>query len=842
MLIFAPEGRGESASDKCKPSGTPTAAAGEQHNIFMDTNNYFNETENEEEIDLARQLHACFAAVASRWHWFVVSVILCLAVGWIYQQRKTRIYQRQAVILIEDSDGGSFSSRNRNARNISNKLLELNGVSVGDNLINEMFIITSHRLMKRVVDSLGLDVNYSAQEAFHIVPLYRARPFEVVFAQKARIPQFFEVRIKNSRQVELSAFSYIDETGKKHESNRKITATLGQRVATPVGSLVVEPRKDFLSYPKDNAVRVSHLPVDLCAAAYKAEISASEYDKESSLIVLTCNDDDPKRAADVIRETFEAYKRDVLANKNRVAESTARFIDERIRLIGSELSQVEGSLAGLKKRIGVVDFQTAANSYTTESATARREAIEMETQRSVAQYLKEFMQEQSNVKEPIPVLPGMSGNSLSSQISDYNRMMIERNRMADNSNEQSPLVVNIDKQLTSLRGAILASLDNYVKQLDLQLQSARHTENDLSRIISQAPENEKEALDVVRQQNLKEALYTYLLNKREEVALQLAINETNVRMVEDPLGPSAPIRPRKSIIMGIALLAGLFIPVVLIYLIYIFDRTLNSRHEVEKVTDAPILGELPRWEKCDERSNISSLSNDDPVTESFRMLRYNLEFIQKGSRVLQTTSTTPGQGKTFVARNLAVVLAMRGMRVLVVDADIRKRTLSKNAHNPRGLSNYLADSSLQLNDLITTSVFCKNADLLSAGPLPPNPSELLMSDRLEALVEEARKNYDYLIFDTTPFFSVADAGIVNRVADLTLYVMRIGVQEREFLKDFDKMYRAGKFRNLYLVLNDVTAKNDRYSYGYGYGYGQIGRNSEEKPGGLKGKLAFMKRK
>lgn len=817
----------------------------------MEKYDYFNETEDNEEIKVAELLRICFAAAINKWHWFLASVIVCLALGWIYQQRKSRIYQRQAVILIEDSEGtGGISSHSRNSRNM-NRLLELNGVSVGDNLNNEIFIITSHRLMKRVVDSLRLDVDYSAKESFHTVPLYRSRPFEVIFARKARTPQAFEARIRNNRQVELSRFTYFDKDGKIHETDRTITATLGQRISTPAGTLVIEPRKNFLKYPKDKAVTVKHLPVSLCATAYKARLSASEYEKESSLIVLTCMDDDPVRADDVICETFEAYKRDVLANKNRVAESTARFIDERIRLIGSELSQVENSLAGLKKRIGVTDFKTAADNYMTESADARRETIEMETQRSVAQYLKDFMREQSNAKEPIPVLTGMTSNSLSTHITEYNRMMIERNRMADNSNEQSPLVINLDKQLASLRNAILSSLDSYVKQLDMQLSSAKKKENSLSSMISQAPDHEKDALDVVRQQNLKEALYTYLLNKREEVALQLAINETNVRMVEDPLGPSGPIRPRKSAIMGIALLLGLTIPVVLLYLIYLFDRTLNSRHEVEKATEAPIIGELPRWENSSDRDNISSLSSDAPMTEAFRMMRYNLEFIKHNSHVLQTTSTTPGQGKTFVARNLAVVLAMRGMRVLVVDADIRKRTLSKQIRSTLGLSNYLADESLSLDTLVKSSVFCENADMLTAGTPPPNPSELLMSKRLEELVEEARKTYDYIIFDTTPFFAVADAGIVNRVADLTLYVMRIGIQERDFLKDFDKLYRAGKFRNLYIVLNDVTAKSNRYGYGYGYGhkygygygygYGYI--NDKHRNGrGIWNKIPFLNRK
>lgn len=778
----------------------------------------------EEDIQLIPLFKMCWGLFLANIKWFILSVILCLALGYVYQARQQRVYKRQAVILFEDSDdnGGSVSRSSRN--NGLNTLMQLNGISVGDNLKDEMFILTSERLMTRVVDSLGLDVDYMTSSGLHNVALYTDRPFEVTFFQKAKAPIQFEAQIKSDGTVKLSNFvAYNMNTGKKKTFKEHVSTRPGTMVKTPVGNLQINKTTLFDRFPQGKTIRISQVPVELAAKAYKEKVSASAYDKETSLVVLSVQDINTARADDLLNAIYETYKQDVVDNKNRVASSTANFIDKRVALIGQELTQVENRLASFKQQNQVVDFEKAAGTVTSQTADARQQALQLETQLSVARYLQEFLQNNSNEHQIIPSI-NLENATFNGQISSYNQLMNERNKNAANSSEQSPFVRDLDKQLASQRSSILSSVRSYVRSVEMQAKAARNNENSLMGQVSHAPQAAKQALDIQRQQNLKEALYTYLLNKREEVALQLAINEANVRMVENPLGSNSPVAPRKMVIMFIAFIIGLLIPALFVWVRELFDVTISGRQDIDGVVTAPIVGELPHWASPSEDALITHCAADDPIVEAFRMLRFSLTFVRRSAKVIVLTSTTPHHGKSFISRNLSVVFAMANKRVLLIDADIRKRTLTGKFGRTAGLTSWLVDEdkTMRLEDIIVKDSLTKGVDFLPAGILPPNPAELLMGDRLEDLVAEAREQYDYIIFDTTPMFGVADASIVDRVADLTLYVMRVGVQEKAFLPELEKMYQDKKIRNLCIVLNDSDVKARKTGYGYGYGYGQYG--------------------
>ena len=778
----------------------------------------------EEDIQLIPLFKMCWGLFLANIKWFILSVILCLALGYVYQARQQRVYKRQAVILFEDSDdnGGSVSRSSRN--NGLNTLMQLNGISVGDNLKDEMFILTSERLMTRVVDSLGLDVDYMTSSGLHNVALYTDRPFEVTFFQKAKAPIQFEAQIKSDGTVKLSNFvAYNMNTGKKKTFKEHVSTRPGTMVKTPVGNLQINKTTLFDRFPQGKTIRISQVPVELAAKAYKEKVSASAYDKETSLVVLSVQDINTARADDLLNAIYETYKQDVVDNKNRVASSTANFIDKRVALIGQELTQVENRLASFKQQNQVVDFEKAAGTVTSQTADARQQALQLETQLSVARYLQEFLQNNSNEHQIIPSI-NLENATFNGQISSYNQLMNERNKNAANSSEQSPFVRDLDKQLASQRSSILSSVRSYVRSVEMQAKAARNNENSLMGQVNHAPQAAKQALDIQRQQNLKEALYTYLLNKREEVALQLAINEANVRMVENPLGSNSPVAPRKMVIMFIAFIIGLLIPALFVWVRELFDVTISGRQDIDGVVTAPIVGELPHWASPSEDALITHCAADDPIVEAFRMLRFSLTFVRRSAKVIVLTSTTPHHGKSFISRNLSVVFAMANKRVLLIDADIRKRTLTGKFGRTAGLTSWLVDEdkTMRLEDIIVKDSLTKGVDFLPAGILPPNPAELLMGDRLEDLVAEAREQYDYIIFDTTPMFGVADASIVDRVADLTLYVMRVGVQEKAFLPELEKMYQDKKVRNLCIVLNDSDVKARKTGYGYGYGYGQYG--------------------
>ena len=769
-----------------------------------------------EKSELYPTIRLCWEIFLNTWKWFVLSVVLCLLIGYLYYNSRTRIYQRQSVMLIEDAEGsgGSLGS-SRSRRGAAGAVMELNGISVGDNLMNELFILSSQRLMERVVDSLRLNVDYTTRVGLRTTTLYKRTPVVVDFDKSKGEDEAFSLTV---RVLGNGSFQLTDFAGKDLQSDQVIKATAETPVRTPIGVLTLHSTPQTAKFDKEKDVQVSRLPIKQAAARFRSEISASEYDKESSLILLTCNDNSEQRAEDLLNEIFRAYKNDVVENKNRVAQNTAAFIDERIGIIGAELSSVEGEMAKFKQQNHVVNLQQTAQAVVNEAANARNKVIEAETQLQVARYLLDFLRDQSKNKQLIPAL---SVPAADAQIAQYNTMMNERNRLATNSNEATQPIAELDRQLSALRTSIISSVQSYVHTIELQANEARATEAALNGQVSAAPEKEKQALGIERQQALKAALYTYLLNKREEVALQLAINEANVRMVEYPMGSSVPVSPVRRNIVLIALVIGLCLPAGIIYLRRLFDATIDGREDLENLTTIPVVGELPHWQKPSENALISECEPTDGIVEAFRVLRHGMNFLRNDARILVCTSSTPGQGKTFVSTNIAVALAMTGKRVLLVDGDIRRRTLSNKFRSTEGLTGILIednDAPIRLTENVVTDAIYQGVDLLPSGIQPPNPAELLMSERLDQLVEAARSEYDYVIFDATPAFAVADAEILSRVCDLMLYVVRVGVQERNFLPDLDRLHKSGRFKNMGFVVNDADLKSS-ISYGYGYGYG-----------------------
>lgn len=796
-----------------------------------------------EEVQLVPLMRLCLEEFKTHWWWFLLSVLLCVGCGWYYQQKQQRIFQRQAVMLIEDADassvGGGASTSRSSKRNAMNTLLELNGVSVGDNLKNEIFILSSKRLMLRVVEKLHLDIDYTIEAGLHIKSLYgdKELPFEVLFQSKCKgkALQTFKVTKKDANTVTLKGLH--DKKGNELPDK---DVQLGQMVQTPYGQLCVVRGQQFGAWT-DETITVSRMSIKNAATRFIGELAVSEYDKETSLIVLNCSDNNVERADHILACLYDTYKEDVVDNKNRVAQNTARFIDERIQIIGRELSSVENQLASFKKRNKLVDFTQSSQIVLNATNDARQQSLQLETQLNVARYLSDYLHSHSNNHDLIPAL-NMQDASFNTQIGKYNDVMNQRNQMVANSSDKQAIVAELDRQLAQMRQTIASSLKSYVNSIELRLRDAQANESALTGQVSGAPDQEKKGLDIQRQQSLKEALYTYLLNKREEVALQQAINEANVRLVEGPIGGEAPIKPKSAMIMLVALIIGLAIPTAILWIKRMLDVTVHGRKDIEEATTIPVLGEVPIDKDFNgDNTLISSLASDSPMVEAFRILRFALGYMRQNPKVLVSTSTTPGQGKSFVTRNMAIILAMAGKKVVVIDADIRKRTLSAAFRHTIGLTAYLSDDYTQVGDIIKKDGISKGVDFIPAGHMPPNPSELLMSNRLDELVKRLRSEYDYVLFDTTPMLSVADANIVNRVADSTIFVIRVGVQERAFLPELEHMYQDHRFKSLSIVLNGVDPERGYHGYGYGYGYGYAyDKHSKSKK--VKGLINRIRRK
>ena len=815
-------------------------------------NNKQNTIESENELQFTDLMKICYGHLKLNWGWFVLSVIVCLIGGYIYLQRQPRIYQSQAVMLIENMDPSGMGSFGRNNRGNMNSLLELNGITVGDNLKNEIFILSSYRLMERVVDSLDLNVEYSIAESLHSRSLYRGTPFVAEFGDS--VPEFvrFEVKVLNPTQYELRQLSVLFEDAlEPTEFEQTLTGEFGTALETPVGPICLTKQEEIFASLEDTdgkftqcEINVSRSSIKSATDAFRTGMSASEYDKESSLIVLACNDNNVARANDVLNEIFLAYKRDAVEYKNRIAQSTAEFIDSRIDLISKELNDVEDSYESFMEANQLVDLEMDASAYIAETKEARKQLLALETELAVSNYLTEYLIKHSNDEQPIPVLGGLgtASTALATQIAEYNKLLMERTRRTENASDQNPRIRELNKYITGLYASIKAGLESNIKALELKLADARKQNHKVNARINKLPEKQRRAIDIERQKLLKETLYTYLLNKREEVALQLAIEEANVRLVEEPMAGTYPISPRRSIILFASFIIGLLIPAGILFLLEQFNTKAKRRHDIEKATSVPIVGEIPEWKNHQDAQTIADVKSDSPIAEAFRVLRYQLDFFRHNAKVYVVTSSTPHQGKSFTSKNLATVLGMAEKKVLIIDADIRKRSISRALSNTKrqGLTSYLNEEAgtRSLASYVEKDNVYPGVDFLPGGIMPPNPTELLMSSRLEELIEEAKQTYDYIVIDTTPMLSVADASIVDRVADVTLFVIRMGVEELSFLPQLDKLNRDKKLRNMALVLNDIDLRKSYgygYGYGYSYGYGYGENHGKKKKKGLFGK-------
>ncbi|MBO7067785.1 MAG: polysaccharide biosynthesis tyrosine autokinase [Bacteroidaceae bacterium] len=760
------------------------------------------------------------------WKWFLLSVVVCVGFSRLYLASCSNVYQRQAVMLVKDDASGSGGRRS----NIStDALMQLNGVLSGTSVKNEVYILHSFQLSQEVAKNLHLDVMYSCKNRLRNISLYNDRPVTVDFLQPFLERVTFSMDIKSAQECTIHD---VKMGSPLTESSFRCDVRMGQTLKTPFGQLVVTPIKENMEEFIGKTITVTRVSIDDAAIMILNKCTSGELDKESTLVRITCNDTNIERADDILSGLLDAYKRSIIEDKNKMAQSTAAFIDSRIQLIHQELSEVEGKMAEFKQNSGLVDIKANSDAFLTQSTTARQRTIQAEMQYSMVQYLMDYLTENSKGNALIPTMGGISDNGIQTQIARYNELMLNRNRLAENTSETSPTIKELDSNLSQMYATILASLKGYTASLKLQFDKAKAEESGIRGTINTVPQKEKQVIDIARQQTIKETLYTFLLNKREETALQLAITEANIRIVEHPFGSSGPIAPRTKVIILISLILGIAIPSIFFQIKEWLNMGVRGRKDVEAYTTIPILGEIPhRKDGMSDSDIVVSAHGDDAIGEAFRLLRFSMTFINKDACVIMFTSTIPGEGKTFISRNFAATLGMAGKKVVLVDTDIRKRTQSKLSSKGRsqGLTSYLSGAVDDINSLVLQQGDACNLYFLPAGITPPNPAELLMSDRLEQCMEELKKHYDYIVVDNVPAQVVADAGIVNRIADLTIYVIREGKIDRRYLPELERLHQEGKFNHLCIVLNDCPNRNRKYGYGYGYA-------SEEKEKSWRSKL------
>ena len=751
------------------------------------------------------------------WYWFVISIVACLAIATYYIKKTPKTYVRTATILVKDSRKGGNSDLIA--------FSDVAGVNTRKSVDNELIILNSNKLRHDVARRLRLDIGYSDKVGLRPRSLYGISPIEMAIVNDNETDSFaFTLTIGADSTVSLTNFAGmgVNETA----AASTVKAHLGDTINSPIGSIIIKPTLYYNKNEKGHEIRVSK--TSIAAAAGLAYVNVALADKNSSIIAISKMDSNPRRAEDIINTLITCYEDDTKADKKRVSEATAAFISDRLALISGELGDVDEDVASFKQSHQMVSLESEAARNMSESDRFRMEGLQLENQIRMANFIKDYLLDPSHTNDLIPAAVAVSDVAINANISNYNETLIRRDKLLANSSTSNPMIQEIDGQLSAIRRSIIASIDNQLATLNIQLDNIRTQENRATSRVSAIPRQEKQIQSITRQQKIKEELYLYLLNKREENEIALNVVEGNARIIDPAYGSNAPVAPQVSTILLAALLLGLAIPLVILYVIEILNTTIRGRKDLEEGLSIPFLGEVPFYKGSMDHGIVVRDNSTDAVSEAMRIIRSNMSFMKVQSERMQAimvTSSNPSAGKTFISSNLAMSLALTNKRVVLIDFDLRRRTLSKEfgqRHNRKGLSSYLAGTFTELDDIIFNSNMHANLDIIYSGPQPPNPAEMLLSEKLDSMIAELKKRYDYVIIDAVPALMVADAQIIDRLADLTIYVVREGLLDRRQLPDIERLYTTGRFHNMSVVLNGSTTQNGygyRHGYGYGYGYG-----------------------
>lgn len=742
--------------------------------------------------------------------WYIISLAICLACAVFYLYRTPLVYNRSAKVIIDES-GQDATMRNLGVAS-ANMMRSRMGANTVD---NEMEAIKSPDLMQVVVERLGLQTRYVEKQFLRDVELYPA-PVEMrLVGDNPQSGFLFVLQNAGDGKITMSEFKVggklIDTVVKG-----KLTDTL----ATPVGTLILYPTDKINDFK--NPIIVSRVNSKSMAKAYAGKLSISLATKESSVIVLSMNDLFPSRAESVLNSLIDAYNEVWINNKNRSAINTTEFINERLVVIEKDLGAVEESLKEYKAKNNLTDIKAVGQAYLQESNHYATRSFELNNQLSIAKYIREYLTDPVNRHTLIPSNLGLTSGAVETQIGEYNDLILQRDRLIVGSSESNPLISDINTALVSIRGAILRSIDNLIATLDLQIKKINSQERQILSRMASSSGQELQLLSIERQQQITQNLYMFLLQKREENELAALVNVGNTRIIMAPDGSSTPVSPNKQMIFLIALVLGLGIPFGVFFLLKMLDNTIKVKSDLGRLA-VPFLAEIPVSPDY-KNGIIVKHGSRDMMNEAFRVLRTNVDLMlgkKPGSKVIMFTSFNPDAGKTFTTMNLASSMSLKDVKVIMIDLDFRKASLSKALNvEHSGVATYLngkLDDYHKGIEKLTDSL-----DFLPVGSLPPNPTELILTDTFANLIEELKSEYDYIFLDCPPIDVVADANIITEFADMTVFVLRSGRLSKQILLHIDELYKSGKFKHMALTLNFVDMKYKKYNYGkggYGYGYG-----------------------
>lgn len=785
----------------------------------------FNEAQEskEENIDVKELLFKYLI----HWPWFVGAVVACLIAAWVYLHVSTPVYNISATVLIKDDKKGGSAGMLSGLESLG-----LDGmISSSQNIDNEIEVLRSKTIVKEVVEDLGLYISYTDEDEFPSRNMYKTSPVQVSLTpQEADLleePMIVKMALQPQGSMDVTVKIDDDEYQKHFEKLPAVFPTDKGTLAfflTP-DSVLSSKRTSEETTASEKTTRNITATINKPLAVAKwccKNMTIEPTSKTTSVAVISLKNSNVQRGKDFINKLLEMYNINTNNDKNEVAQKTAEFINERIGIISKELGSTEKDLESFKRGAGITDLTSDAQIALTGSAEYEKKRVENQTQINLLQDLQKYMQNEGY--EVLPSNIGLQDLNLAAAINRYNDVLVERKRLLRTSTENNPTIINLDTSISAMKENVQVSLDRvlrglFITKADLDREASRY-----SRRISEAPGQEREFVSIARQQEIKAGLYLMLLQKREENAITLAATANNAKIIDEAIADDAPVAPRSKIIYLIALILGVGIPVGVIYLLELTKFKIEGRADVEKLTSAPIVGDIPLTDE--KQGAIAVFENQNNLmSETFRNVRTNLQFmLGNGKKVILVTSTVSGEGKSFISGNLAISLSLLGKKVVIVGLDIRKPGLNKVfniSKREQGITQYLANPEKNLMDLVQLSDVSKNLYILPGGTVPPNPTELLARDGLDKAIETLKKNFEYVILDTAPVGMVTDTLLIGRVADLSVYVCRADYTRKNEYTLINELIDGNKLPNLCTVINGLDLKKRKYGYYYGYGkYGK----------------------
>ena len=776
---------------------------------------------------------ALYRTIILNWYWFVLSLIIFGGIGAIYLRYTTPLYQSTAKLLIKDDDNGS-SRRGSSLQNITN----LGTISNSAGIDNEMEILSSHSIAEDAIRDLKLYVNYTTEGKVKDVITYRDQPLvvDIDAAHLDRLNRPINLNITKNGSSFVVNGTYSVPTDEENSEgpfsiNKKFTS-LPATIPTRAGIITINSNNGRTLH-EGQVLKVSILSPKMASDKYVGELKIGQSGKGTSILQLQLTDEVPQRSLDYLKQLAIVYNRQANEDKNAVAHQTEKFINSRLEKINAELGKTEGELQNYKQKNGMVELKMNASNSVSNQNTSEQKLAEMETQIELFNTIAREVESSSrNLTQVIPSNVGLDDESSTSLINKYNELVLERNRLLRSASESSPVVEPLTDQIRDLnvniRRAIAAARKNLQIQRDAVLaQVTKYTDQ-----VEETPQQERMLTQIGRQQEVKSGLYLMLLQKREENSISLAATADKGRLIDDPQ-LNGKASPNSTYIMLIALVIGLAIPVLIILIIQFFRYKIEGHDDVARLTKLPIIADIAiASNSAKGKADIVVHENqNNQMEEIFRSLRTNLQFmLHEGEKVVLFTSSTSGEGKTFTAANLSVSFGLLGKKVILVGLDIRRPRLAEqfgiNDHK-HGITNLLVKDNPNREDVeaqILPSGVNKNLDLLMAGPVPPNPAELIARNSLDTIIEILKEKYDYIMIDTAPVGLVTDTLQIARVTNVSVYMCRADYTPKASFAMINSLAKEEKLPNMAMVLNGVDMSKRKYSYYYGYGkYGKYGR-------------------